>query len=173
MSHSNDHLTAIRRRERAPSTTSIPDLSRCSNVRGQNCRYSITSSARASSVGGIVNPSALILANPLCPSHCRSDFAAEQVSRAAELKVLTSVALWRATILRSRGPSPWGRAGSHPGSRRAGRHYSLSVEAGPQAAIGARARPARLVHLACNFLRPNQIFRRFDHVNVPPIQKPN
>jgi hypothetical protein len=27
---SNDHLTAIRRRERAPSTTSIPDVGNCS-----------------------------------------------------------------------------------------------------------------------------------------------
>jgi hypothetical protein len=27
--------------------------------------------------------------------------------------------------------------------------------------------------LARDFLQPNQIFRRFDHVNVPPIQKPD
>jgi hypothetical protein len=30
---SNDHLTAIRRRERAPSTTSGAVVSRCSNVK--------------------------------------------------------------------------------------------------------------------------------------------
>src|SRR5262249_52131921 len=37
----------------------IGDLSRCSNMRGTSCGYSITSSARASSVGGTVRPSAL------------------------------------------------------------------------------------------------------------------
>src|SRR5262245_17029919 len=35
------------------------DLSRCSNVREQRCDYSITPSARASSVSGTVRPSAL------------------------------------------------------------------------------------------------------------------
>src|SRR5262245_51726071 len=35
------------------------DLSRCSNAREQSCGYSITSSARARSIGGIWTPSAL------------------------------------------------------------------------------------------------------------------
>ena len=34
----------------------IPDLSRCSNVREQSCGYSMTSSARAESVGGTSRP---------------------------------------------------------------------------------------------------------------------
>jgi len=36
----------------------IGDLSRCSNMRGTSCGYSITSSAWASSVGGTSRPSA-------------------------------------------------------------------------------------------------------------------
>ena len=37
----------------------LPDLSRCSNVYDQTCGYSITSSARASSIGGTVRPRTL------------------------------------------------------------------------------------------------------------------
>jgi GAF domain-containing protein len=46
---------AIRRRERAPSTTSRGDITRCN----KQTRYSITSSASASSVGGTLIPSAV------------------------------------------------------------------------------------------------------------------
>jgi hypothetical protein len=37
VSHSNDHLTAIRRRERAPSTTSIADS--CTAANNVSCNY--------------------------------------------------------------------------------------------------------------------------------------
>jgi hypothetical protein len=50
-------LTVIRRRKRAPSTTSQADLSRCSNIRCRKPTYSITTSARPSSSGGTVIPS--------------------------------------------------------------------------------------------------------------------
>ena len=45
----------------SPENVPKGDLSRCSNVREQSCDYSITSSARSGSAGGMFNPITLAL----------------------------------------------------------------------------------------------------------------
>ena len=55
----NDHPRGTRCRERAPSTTSRPDICCFAAIHRYPLRYSITSSVRASSVGDTVRSSAL------------------------------------------------------------------------------------------------------------------